>query len=48
MNGVERCNKLLRKDGIGNVKDIGVKEGAGVTHAGKVQPVDEGLYIELL
>ena len=44
----ERSNTLLGKDGVGNVKDIGVKEGEGVTHTDKVHPVDEGHCIELL
>ena len=47
-DGVERRNELLGEDGVGDVNDIGVKEGAGVAHADEVHPVDEGLGAELL
>ena len=45
---VKRCNQLLGKDGVCNVKDLGIKEEARVAHADKIHPVGEGLGAKLL
>ena len=47
-SGVEHGDEILRKDVVGGVKDVCVKEGPGVVHIDKVHTVGVGLDVELL
>ena len=46
-DGIKRHNKLLSEASVGDVKNLGVGDGARVTHTDEVRLVDEGLGAKL-